>query len=158
MNGVIVAILRSPLRGLLDAQLMLVTVTGRRSGKRYTIPVGYQRDGNSITVLVSRAQTKKWWRNYREPGPVEVYTRGRSHDGTARVIAPESPEFAAAFETTFRQLPWLGPQFGIQYARASGLTGAQRDILANEGAVVRIDLEAPGARTKDPAVGGTGNR
>ena len=143
MNGLIVGLLRSPLHALVDPALMLVTVTGRKSGKRYTIPVGYQRDGERITVLVSRARTKKWWRNYREPGPIEVYTRGRSHHATATVVLPGTPEFASAFETTFEQMPWLSPQFGIRYARGSGLTTEQRAILAGEGAVVRIELAVP---------------
>jgi deazaflavin-dependent oxidoreductase (nitroreductase family) len=139
-NGLIERVLRSPLHSLLDPALMLVTVTGRKSGKRYTIPVGYQRDGSRIMVLVSRARTKKWWRNYREAGPIEVYTRGRSHSATACVVPPESGDFAAAFQTTFEQMPWLAPQFGVRYRRGQGLTAEQRQVLAGEGAVVRIDL------------------
>lgn len=140
MNGLIAGVLRSPLHGLLDSALMLVTVTGRKTGKRYTIPVGYQRDGDRIMVLVSRAHTKRWWRNYREPGPIEVYTRGRSHHGTAEVVAPGTDEFASAFETTFERMPWLSPQFGVRYSRGTRLTNEQREILAKQAAVVRIDV------------------
>ena len=83
VNGPIEWILRSPLRSLLDSTLLLLTVTGRKSGTRYTIPVAYQRSGDRITVLVSRAKTKKWWRNYRVPGAITVYTRGETREGTA---------------------------------------------------------------------------
>jgi deazaflavin-dependent oxidoreductase (nitroreductase family) len=140
LNGLIVRVLRSPLHALLDPALMLVTVTGRRSGKRYTIPVGYQRNGDRIMVLVSRAHTKQWWRNFREPGPIEVYTRGHSHQATASVVAPATDEFAEAFETTFERMPWLSPQFGVRYTRGTRLTTEQRSFLAGEAAVVRIDL------------------
>jgi len=58
--------------------MLLVTVTGRRSGQRYTIPVGYRRRRDVLDVLVSKAPTKQWWRNYREPGPVEVWLRGEA--------------------------------------------------------------------------------
>jgi hypothetical protein len=33
--------LRSPLHGLLSNGMMLLTVTGRKTGKKYTTPVGY---------------------------------------------------------------------------------------------------------------------
>ncbi len=141
LNGPIAWILRSPLRFLLDSTLMLVTVTGRKSGRRYTIPVGYQRSGDRITVLVSRARTKQWWRNFREPGPITVYTRGRTLGGTAAVVSPDTPEFLAAFQTTFDRMPWLGPQFGVRgLGGKRRLTGEEHAVLAREGAVVRIEL------------------
>ena len=140
LNGPIAWVLRSPLHSLLDPGLMLVTVTGRKTGKRYTIPVGYQRDGDRFVVLVSRARTKTWWRNYRDPGPIEVYTRGAEHAGTARLVAPESQDFLRAFEVTFDQMPWLSPQFGVRHERGRKLDSKQHETLAQEAAVIRIDL------------------
>ena len=70
LNPLVVAILRTPLvHWLLSPGLMLLTVTGRRSRRRYTIPVGYQRDGSDLIVLVSEAPKKQWWRNCREAQP-----------------------------------------------------------------------------------------
>jgi hypothetical protein len=34
------ALLRSPLHGLLSGMLMLLSYTGRKSGRTYTIPIG----------------------------------------------------------------------------------------------------------------------
>ncbi|HTC22741.1 MAG TPA: nitroreductase/quinone reductase family protein [Gemmatimonadales bacterium] len=140
LNPVVAWLLRSPLHPLLSRGLLLLRVNGRRTGRRYWIPVGYQRDGDAITVLVSRARRKQWWRNYREPGPVEVLLRGRTLHGWARVVPPESAMFRAAVDTTFRRLPGLGAQFGIRYQRRTGLTGAQCRVVAMEGAVVSIDI------------------
>ena len=81
LNPVIGAVLRSPLHRLLSAGLMLLTVTGRHSGRRYTIPVGYQQDGNDLVVMVSEARRKQWWRNYYEPGPVALQLRGQARSG-----------------------------------------------------------------------------
>ena len=58
LNPAVVWVLRSRLHGLLSWGLMLVTVTGRRTGRTYTIPVGYQRDREAITVLVSKPSRK----------------------------------------------------------------------------------------------------
>jgi deazaflavin-dependent oxidoreductase (nitroreductase family) len=140
LNPVVAWILRSPLHPLLSWGLMLVTVTGRRSGRRYTIPVGYQQDGTAITVLVSKAPRKQWWRNYREPAPVDLWLRGEARTGRARVVPADSEEFRRAIDATMRRIPGLGRQFGVAYDRAVGLTAAQAGVVAQSGAVVRVDL------------------
>jgi len=142
LNPVVAGVLRSPLHPLLSGGLMLLRVTGRRTGRHYWIPVGYRRDGDTITVLVSRARRKQWWRNYREPGPVEVLLRGRSLRGEASLVPPESARFRTAIEGTFARLPALGGQFGIRYDRAIGLTESQCRTVAADGVVVSIDLGA----------------
>ena len=69
LNPLVAWVLRSPLHPMLDRVLLMLRVTGRRTGRQYRIPVGYQRDGDTITVLVSKAPRKQWWRNYRVPWP-----------------------------------------------------------------------------------------
>jgi len=145
LNPVLVGLLRSPLHFLASAGLMLVTVTGRHSGRRYTIPVGYQRDGEVVTVMVSEARSKQWWRNYSEPGPVTLRIRGREVHGTAHVVSPESEEFRDAAEQTLRRMPWLGRVFHVDYDRAAGLGDEQVAQLGDEIAVVRISLEGEDA-------------
>jgi deazaflavin-dependent oxidoreductase (nitroreductase family) len=141
LNGPIAWLLRSPLHFLLDSTLMLVTVTGRKTGKRYTIPVGYQRDGDRIVVLVSRRRTKTWWKNYRQRGPIEVHSRGETRTGSAELVAPDTPEFLAAFQGTFDRMPWLGPQFGVRKLDGRRLDSDDHAVLADEAAVVHIDLD-----------------
>jgi hypothetical protein len=140
LNPVVAGVLRSPLHPLLSAGLVLLRVTGRRTGRRYWIPVGYQRAGDTLTVLVSRASRKQWWRNYRDEGPVAVLLRGRVREGRAYVVAPESARFRGAVDLTFRRLPRLGGQFGIRYDRTTGLTATQLETVARNGVVVAIDL------------------
>ena len=141
LNPLVAWVLRSPLHPLLDRALLMLRVTGRHTGRRYWIPVGYQRDGRTITVLVSKAPRKQWWRNYRTPGPVDVLLRGRTLHGRARVVPTESSAFEEAIERTLRRMPGLGRQFGIDYDRRAGLTPAQRRTLAANAAVVSIDVD-----------------
>ena len=141
LNPLVAWVLRSPFHPLLDWGLLLLRVTGRRTGRQYWIPVGYQRDGDTITVLVSKAPRKQWWRNYRDPGAVAVVLRGRTLHGRARVLATDSITFQEAIERTFRRVPGLGRQFGIRYDRRTGLTPAQREAVAANAAVVSIALD-----------------
>lgn len=141
----VAAVLRSPLHPLLSFGLMLISFEGRKTGRRYTFPVGYQRSGNTVTVLASRARRKNWWRNFREPGPVDLLVRGDWLTGTGQALAGDSPEFRAAVETTFARLPRLAGQFGIRYRRGQRVTPEQWEVVAREGAIVRIELASASA-------------
>lgn len=67
-NPAIRALLRSPLHGLASRQLVLLTVTGRRTGRTYTIPTEYRRDGEGVVIPVGWPERKRWWRNLRGSG------------------------------------------------------------------------------------------
>jgi hypothetical protein len=140
LNPLMIRILRSPLHPLLSSGLMLLSYTGRRSGRRIEIPVGYQRSGSTLTVLATRARRKQWWRNFGEPAPVELLVRGRALRGDARLVPAGSEAFRVALESSFRRLPRLAGQFGIAYDRSIGITPEQLRQLAEEGAVVEVTL------------------
>jgi deazaflavin-dependent oxidoreductase (nitroreductase family) len=144
LNPAIDFVLRSRIHWLLSPGLILITVTGRKTGRRYRLPVGYQPDAEGVTVLVSKAARKTWWRNYRESGPVQVHLRGRIREGTAHVVAPGSDEFRKSAARTLRRMPWLSRQFGIDYDRRVGLTEEQARRLTTEIAVVRVELTPSG--------------
>ena len=141
LNPLFRALLRSPLHPLLSPALLLLTVTGRHSGRRYSIPVGYQRDGDDLVVMVSEARRKQWWRNYYEPGPVSVRLRGGERPGRAELVAPGSEEFRALVERTLQRMPWMGRVFRVEYDARTGLRGDQLDRLGEEIAIVRVRLE-----------------
>lgn len=149
VNPLIVAILRSPLHGLMSTGLLLATVTGRRTGRRYTIPVGYQKDGDRFVILVSKARRKNWWRNYIDPAPIELRVAGVDLHGQGWVVRPESFEFRKNVERTFRRMPWLAAQFALEYDPKIGLSDAQVDHLGVEAAMVQVETAPPHARRVD---------
>ena len=83
-NTFVGAILRSPLHGLLSKNMMLITFTGRVSGKRYTTPVNYLLIGDMLYVVSLRNRT--WWRNLRGGGPVTLRLNGEKVRGWGDVI------------------------------------------------------------------------
>ena len=107
-------ILRSPFHRLLSRSVMLLTYRGRRSGREYTIPVGYARHDDDVLVLVGRSSVKTWWRNFHEPAPVRMRIAGEVHVGTARVadIFETRPLRSAYLEAS----PKAARSFGIALA------------------------------------------
>ncbi len=140
LNPVVATVLGSRAHWLLSRGLTLITVTGRRSGRQYTIPVGYLESSDGMIVLVNDAPSKTWWRNYLDGGPIEVSLRGVRRHGEARTLAPESGEFRRCAEASFsrsRLIPWL---FGIAFDPQRGLSVDQLAHLARRAAIVRITL------------------
>ena len=104
MKWLVNPMVRFVLRGPLHRQLpgvMLLTVTGRRSGRRYTTPVQYVSDRNSIYVLTHDGRT--WWRNARDGAPVAYRLAGEKRQGTAsnyRVGSEGAAPAIIAFDET----------------------------------------------------------
>lgn len=68
-------LLRSPLHRLSGKHLLLMTLVGRTSGKCYTFPVSYIRDGETLVVISQR--DRNWWRNLRDGAPITLTLNGR---------------------------------------------------------------------------------
>jgi deazaflavin-dependent oxidoreductase (nitroreductase family) len=77
-------ILRSPLHGLLSNGMLLITVTGRKTGKKYTTPVEYYCQDGELWVLTRRDRT--WWRNVQGGADVKLILKGKTIDATAETI------------------------------------------------------------------------
>jgi hypothetical protein len=55
VNPIVRAVLQSPLHRMLDGALLVLHITGRKTGRRYTIPVSYvDLDGYLIVIEPSR--------------------------------------------------------------------------------------------------------
>ena len=95
LNPVMKLLLNSPMHRLISSNLMLLTFTGRKSGRRYSTPVGYLRRGNLVYVMTQ----SPWWVNLRGGAAVTVRLQGISYQGMARVV--DDPE---TIKTMVREL------------------------------------------------------
>jgi deazaflavin-dependent oxidoreductase (nitroreductase family) len=86
-NSLMKLILRSPLHGLASRNTMLITFTGRKSGKMYSTPVNYVRDGD--VLLVTSLRERVWWKNLRSGAPVGVRLQGRDLKGIAEAVTDD---------------------------------------------------------------------
>ncbi|GCE30642.1 hypothetical protein KDA_61260 [Dictyobacter alpinus] len=82
LNNVMKFVLASPLHSIFSKSLLLLTFTGRKSGKSFTIPLGYRQDGNTIFLFTDH----KWWKNLVGNAPVTLHLKGKQVSGTAEVI------------------------------------------------------------------------
>jgi deazaflavin-dependent oxidoreductase (nitroreductase family) len=99
-NSLIIWLLNSPLHFFVSKNMMLITYTGRKSGKTYTIPVNYIRDGDTFYTTSWKERT--WWRNLRAGQPVKLQVQ--SQELTAKPKVSESNEEIADLLNTYFQI------------------------------------------------------
>jgi hypothetical protein len=82
-NACVLALRSSPRFGTVVSRgLTVVTYTGRRSGKTFSIPVGYRREGDVVRIGVAFPDAKRWWRNFTGDGaPLTVQLDGVDRPG-----------------------------------------------------------------------------
>ena len=83
-NPIITGLLRSPFHAFISKNMILITFTGRKSGKSFTIPTNYVREGDDLFVISYRART--WWKNLRDGAPVTMRIAGQDCQGVSQVF------------------------------------------------------------------------
>ncbi|ORB74534.1 nitroreductase/quinone reductase family protein [Mycobacterium scrofulaceum] len=85
LNAPVAAVAASPRLGArMRRSITLVTYTGRRSGRTFSIPVAYRRRGDEIEIAANMPEAKTWWRNFAGDGaPMSVTLDGVERAGHA---------------------------------------------------------------------------
>ena len=110
LNPFMATLLRSRLHRLLSRQIMLLSFTGRISGQRYTVPVGYVETDDA---LLTRTEAR-WWRNLRGGASVTVRLRGQTRAGTAELIT-SLEGMRASYAAIQRLSPGYGRSLGVAF-------------------------------------------
>ena len=92
-------------RRLVDNDMLLLTTTGRASGRSHTVPLLYLRDGDSLMVIASyggRPRDPDWYLNLVANPSVRVQVGPRHREMSARTATAEErsswwPRVVAAY-------------------------------------------------------------
>jgi len=109
-NDFVKFFLRTPLYVFMG-NTMLITVTGCKTGNKYSTPVGFYPEGDSLWVMTNRDRT--WWRNVEKGAAVTLLLKGR----TVRAFAEtELDEKAVATRLLdyLQQIPMAAKPLGIR--------------------------------------------
>ncbi len=86
VNRIVRGLLRTPLISrLVGSRLITVYVVGRKSGRRYPVPVAYTRHEGDLLVGTPFG----WGRNLRTGEPVAIRLKGRRRLADVRVLTEE---------------------------------------------------------------------
>ena len=136
-NRVIRPLLNSRFHAPLSRRLMLLEYHGRRSGRRYTIPVGYRPWGEDGDEVIATSVGTSWPVNLRGGQPVRLRLRGTWHHAKPTIV--ERPEEVADMlgELARRQGPAAAASLRVGLPKDRQPT---REELLLAGTRVRIGL------------------
>ena len=136
VNKTMQFILRSPLHGMVSKTILLITFTGRKSGKIYTTPVDYSQDGDQVFIFTHA----NWWKNLRSGAPVTLRLRGREFQGLAEPVAEDKQAVAAGLSAHLRKVPFDAKFYGVTFDE-QGIPNPEQVAQAAQTAVmVRVRL------------------
>jgi hypothetical protein len=102
VNPIIGFLLRTPLAGPMRDEMMVVHVTGRKSGRRYSIPLSAHRIDGTLYALTSAT----WKNNFRGGASAEVLHKGKTTTMRGELITDP----AAVADLSHRCAETYGPK------------------------------------------------
>lgn len=143
VNPFMRGLLRSPLHRLLSGQLMLLEYTGRASGRRYSIPIGYFTWEHGSVVSFSGS---RWWTNLRDRRPVSLLIRGVRHSAVPTVIESLDTRVQVLTEFVHRYGPRVGRRLRVSLPSDRDPTSEELRSAAAKKMLIRFDLSKNGQR------------
>jgi len=137
-NPVMRWLIRSPLHFFVSKNMMLMTYTGRKSGKIYTIPMNYLTIGEVLYTISSRERV--WWRNLRGGANVTLRLRGRDVPAQAITIE-DSQQVASSLQQFLNVAPEYARYLNVQIDSVGMPNPEDLARLANEKVLVRTLLK-----------------
>jgi deazaflavin-dependent oxidoreductase (nitroreductase family) len=137
VNPLIKLLIRTPLHKLVDDGVVLITYTGRKSGKTITVPVNYLQVGHDLHIISFRS--RNWWRNIKGGASVDVQLKGKRRSGWA-VLVEKPLSVAKELDLFCRRNPDYANHLGLEKIE----NGKQSQIgllkAAREQVAVKITL------------------
>jgi len=107
--------------------LLVLTTTGAKSGKKYTIPLMYSREGDRVYIFASKGgapSNPDWYRNLLAHPEVTVEIGDKTYQATAKPVTGDErdqiysrweqqyPQFQGYREKTSRTIPVIELDLG----------------------------------------------
>lgn len=135
-NRFMMTLLRSPLHGAVSKGIMIISMTGRKSGRQISTPVSYYREGNVVTATTNG----KWWHNLQGGQPVTLLIQRREYRGTADVIT-DHETVTSELHKYLVKIPGNARFFNVTMDAAGQPNPADVQRAARDLMIVKVSLD-----------------
>jgi deazaflavin-dependent oxidoreductase (nitroreductase family) len=145
INPVMRMLLRSPLHFVQSRSVMLITFTGRKSGRRFTTPVRYVRIADTVRCFTSAEN--QWWRNLRGGAEVSLRIAGKERLYRAVAIQNDPTRVRDALKHYLALFPQDAAYHDIRLNRDNSLVEPDLEQALQHAVVVEsVPIESAGRR------------
>lgn len=140
-NTIVIWLLQSPFHGLISRNTVLIGYEGRKTAKRYFVPVNFVRvageDGDHLLITSERGRT--WWRNLRGGSPVDLRLQGTGLKAMARSLE-EIQEVEEGLMTYFAHAPGSARYFNVGLDEGGRPLRRNRPGRAKRRVIIKVDI------------------
>jgi deazaflavin-dependent oxidoreductase (nitroreductase family) len=136
VNQAMKLVLRSPVHGMVSKTILLITFTGRKSGKAYTTPVSYSQHDSQAYIFTHAV----WWKNLHSGTPVTLRLRGREFQGLAEPVAEDKQAIAAGLTAHLRKVPSDATFCGVTFDDHKAPRGEEVENAVQTVVMIRVRL------------------
>ncbi|MEK9649796.1 MAG: hypothetical protein VW146_02475 [Gammaproteobacteria bacterium] len=88
INPFVVLILRSPFHSIASKNLLFISFKGRKTQKKYHIPVSYHKEGRELIALTLKKNL--WWKNLVSLTHVQITLQGKAQDAAISIVIEDT--------------------------------------------------------------------
>jgi deazaflavin-dependent oxidoreductase (nitroreductase family) len=140
LNPVMKWLLQSRFHHVVSNNILLITFAGRRSGRLFTTPVSYIREGDIITLATPRAC--RWWVNLLGGATVTLLVGRREFAGEARVIVEDEAQKIARIRRLLDLVPRDAPYYPVRLDAEGIPDAADLERAARSHVVITVHVPA----------------
>jgi deazaflavin-dependent oxidoreductase (nitroreductase family) len=136
VNQAMKFILRSPMHAMVSKSVLLITFTGRKSGKSYTTPVSYSQNDGQVTIFTHAG----WWKNLSDGAPVTLHIRGQELQGLAEPVAEDKQAVASGLAAHLRKMQSDARYYDVTFDGNNNPRAEEVEQAAQTVVMIRIQL------------------
>jgi hypothetical protein len=136
LNRTMAWVLRSPFHRVVSNSIMLITFNGRKSGKSYTTPISYTRQGEEIIAFTH----SPWWKNLRGGAPVQLRLKGKNVQGIAETVADDPTTILPYLRTHLRNVPRDARFYAVKLDAKGQPNEVDLQKAAHDSVLIRITI------------------
>jgi deazaflavin-dependent oxidoreductase (nitroreductase family) len=121
---------------MVSKTILLISFTGRKSGKTYTTPVDYSQHGDQVTIFTHAS----WWKNLIGGAPVTLRIRGRELQGLADPVAEDKGAVAAGLAEHLRKVPSDAKFYAVTFDEHNNPRAEEVEKAAQSLVMIRVRL------------------
>jgi len=111
VNNAMKFVLCSPVHKMVSKFTLLISFTGRKSGKTYTTPVSYSQFEDRIYIFTHA----NWWKNLCDGAPVTLTLQGQELKGMAEPVAEDKETIATWLAAHLRNVPSDAKYYSVTF-------------------------------------------
>ena len=138
INPFVAWLLQSRLHGLISFQLMVLEITGRRSGRIFRIPVSYAKQSDDLICLTLGENL--WWRNLLDCSSATLIYKGQRQLAPVQVVANDAANIEAQMRMLIAHNPIDAFFAGIRLNFKLEPNAADLTVAATRHVVLRFGL------------------